>query len=196
MAVDCERQDICTKEYSFDFPISIESSLDTFQTGDTIWITMEYDNNNLLDLNTGEYFAAGDFEFFIEMLITTFTPQSHEDGIDFFNYGTTAGELNRQYLVGISELTLDFQMSNSDRILIAYFIPQQPGNYSMVFTTILNHDEVSFLDLQCKETMNITFNLNNGADNNFEFYQTNSNDTIVTLESFKAVGGYAFTVID
>ena len=50
--ISCGPKDYCQKVYDLDFPIKITSQ-DTFEIGDTIWVTIKIDS--LLDKNSGNY---------------------------------------------------------------------------------------------------------------------------------------------
>lgn len=196
IAADCERQNSCSKEYKFVFSVSLAPELDTFHIGDTIWINFEYNNNALADLSSGNTISANDFEFYFEMYLGRFDSISVNDGLDYFEYSTITGNISRQYFTGISLLNFDFEENAYERKLQFYLIPNLSGNYLIGFESILNSTEVEFIDPICQESLDISFKLNDGINNNFEFYKENSIDTLITPEGFQEGGLFAFSVVD
>lgn len=196
MAVDCEGPKSCEIDYHFDFPVNLSPASNTYQVGDTIWVNIEYDNTDLLEHHSGEIISANEFDFIFEMLFENFTLDNTEDGFEKIHFGATQGMVSLYNYDNFNTLILDFEKSESIRYITYYLVPQQPGNFLIGFSSVLNQFEVTFLDEMCKETLEITFKVNEGENNNFQFYLDNSNNDIITAESYKDIGGFSFTVIE
>lgn len=196
LAVDCEGPEVCTKEYKFEFPVTITPVLDTFQVGDTIWVNLEFDNSNILDLNSGNFLDLQDFEFQFEMIFEKFDTIGPVNAFDYFNHQALIGDIFIQNIESFNELIMILDKTDSERKISYFLIPQQVGNYVMAFTSILNGDEVTLQNQNCTETIKLSFSTNGNVENNFDFYKTNSTNTKITLEEFQESGAFAFKVLE
>ncbi len=52
----------CIIDYHFEIPIDVTPAEHTFQVGDTLFISLEYDMDNLINLETNEMVSVFDLE--------------------------------------------------------------------------------------------------------------------------------------
>ena len=192
----CEKP--CIERYHFEFPVSLSPEQDTFQIGDTLFLELSYTPSLLENIDNGDLIDIKDYDFGFEALVSKFDSTSELDALDYFTFGSSIGQLSRNYLVGISVLELKPEQVTEKRVLDFYLIPQQKGNFHFSFLS-LNEDHTNDSELlgsKCDEILTVDFNLNDKADNNFDYYNSNSINEKGTLESSLKSGFYAFVVIE
>lgn len=186
----------CTKNYKFEFPVTITPPKDTLSIGDTLWIDIKY-SNQIINLNDQELVDVDHFDFLQTISFTKFTSTSFDFGLEHYDVIPDIGTLTRLDLSSISVYALNLSNTNGLNEIRFGIIPKISGFFTLGFNSAYsNFGDVDFIDPNCTEFIEITHKTNNAIDNNFELYKNNSNDQTATLESFNNHGNYAFAVIE
>ncbi len=198
ISASCKKNKDCRRNYNLQFHTTISPNSHEINLGDSVWIELTFTPSGILDLNSNELIDSKDFDFLLQLLIMEFDSTSYADALSSFEFGANKGDIQIQPLVTVNVLNLS-PIQEDQQMAVSFFAkPSKTGNYLFAFATqYIWNDPVEFIDSNCKEFLELSFNTN-GGDNkyNYEFYISNSNDVNTTEEGFNRTGGFAFTVVE
>ena len=151
----------CTKDYAFEFPVSV-TPRDTFIVGDTIWWEVDIPNE-ILDRNSGAYIDITNFELFFE-----FSTEKLDSTIPITGNGVNHlfvfVEDKGQMVQRTSGLSYAYLLTTSiqEKHLRIGCIPTESGTYNGGFAFPIlyhekdagfNNDHLEISDPNCRETI-------------------------------------------
>lgn len=169
----CFTSNTCYNYYSFEFPMTISPSQDTFHIGDTIWCEMNLPNE-ILDKNSGEYIDFTDYELFYTLSMDRVDTNTllHTPILDFDLYAET-GRIDQDVNTFVYTYTY-FKTINEKTFKIG-LIPKQKGTFCLgyslasYFSRIEADDtkRLEITDTKCREEMTTEsgIRINNGNIN-------------------------------
>jgi hypothetical protein len=185
-------------DFSFELPVTISPTKDTFNIGDTIWIDInygdylvnyEYDSHKTYDM-TG-------YDFKTSYSITDLnTPKP---SISYHNPNITTYKGNTTFT---SIMTADYNLisvsythENGMNSYKAAFVVDKPGFYAITFQNIIEVNARG-IDKCPNEHISVNYPTNNNGDNNYEMlqYAPKSDFGSLSLDDFHKAGGYCFYV--
>jgi len=184
----------CFEEYTFTIDFTISPALDTFQIGDTIWISSTIPEQ-LKNEETDELVNISDvnfpFLFSVDKVDTTdFAPI--EDNFEYF-YKT--GSLNFQEVGSFSRIFLSYT-GNQEKSIEFGIIPQKTSVVLLSF--YWRPPDVEDIKLSdCIEEISFVFNTNNSEDNNYHIVAESNNPLLeIEKDDYNLFGNYAFVVVE
>lgn len=196
--VSCVKKKKCENTYRFEFSVKVTPTKETYALGDTIWINFAYDSNNLLNLNENTTVDIGDLDLAIDFGITRFNDTIDVNGIDYFNPVIKDGDLQRVDLVGVSIYNIQFTKVEGLNQSKFGLIPNSSGDFAIEFNSILHlQGDIKVTDTSCIEYLEAyQFNLNNNAENGYNFYINNIEAPYseVSVDDYQKGGVFSFRV--
>jgi len=195
-------KDKCKRDYLFSIPVSLESGLDTFHIGDTIFVNMSFPIE-MEDVFTGDKFDLGDFPFNTEILLVKIdqSPVSVSPGM--VSYHATRGNLNILPLIGGTEaVQVQFENESGMFNFSCFIILERKGTFGIYYQSYFLDEFNSELEKGCKtNSVDVHYSLdlkNAETDTNFELFQQSPDPKVtqVTKQTFDDIGAYAFVVIE
>jgi hypothetical protein len=185
--------DDCFKEYDLAIEVTLSPALDTFDIGDTIWISSRIPRE-LTNNITGEAVDVSDtsfpIKFSIDQVDTTDFAPSEKD----FSYIQRTGEFFFQELSAFTSIQLSYKDSIDGQYIHFGIVPLEPAIYLLAFR-IRTPDLETITFSDCLENKSVQFVTNNNIDNNY-YYIEQSNNPLITLseDDYYLLGRYAFLV--
>ena len=188
----------CRKDYTFQVPFTLTPALDTFRVGDTIRVRSEIPKL-LEDKSTGELISIDGFDLLTRNVITKIDSNPRKSAIDCFEPHVIQGAFNTLQLV--TTVTKEIKYENLGEIYSfdMLLILKKKGTFKFIYySAIPLYDEVNITGRSCRETVNVHYYMNDGADNNFYLVQGSPDPEVaaITLETHKDGGEYAFVVVE
>jgi hypothetical protein len=185
--------DDCFKEYDLAIEVTLSPALDTFDVGDTIWISSRIPTE-LTNSITGEAVDVTDVNFPVDFTIDQVDTMDFAPSEKDFSYIQRTGELFFQELSAFTSIRLFYKDSIDGQYIHFGIVPLEPAIYLLAFS-VSNPDlnEIVFSD--CSEKKRLRFTTNDNIDNNYYYIEQSNNPWVsVSEEGYYSWGRYAFLV--
>jgi len=189
----------CRIDYNFEIPVTTSPTQGPVYVGDTIFISLEYDLENILDLSENKNVEIRDNidtdaerSFVISSLSDTILATN---GISNFELINISGNTSRSG--GSYYFTFEKINNNIKQVKFA-LISDKPGKYLIGFSaTELDRFDRDLTQSKCKDYFDITFTTNNNLYNYFELYEGSYSQVSLDIkfEDFQS-GNFVFEVLD
>ena len=188
-----QQEEICFKTFQFNIPLNITPQLDTFKIGDTMWLTSEI-SNKLEDLNGSELINVENFDFKIRIGFTQFNTEEFNVAEHHFDFINQVGEINQTSMINTNVI---FEEKEDSKALPVGLVPKKIGGFYISFYNLRDDlQEVSLIDTNCIQFVDINYNMNDG-NNNLHFIKESVSPANVTpIETLQKFGNFAFWVVE
>lgn len=198
----CLKLNNCNRVYHFDIPVSVSPALDTLKIGETFTFEISMEHFVIDSFTNTEVDILGhDFEpFFAIYKIDTSAYNITED---FISFKEDNGELvpSQIFSLGQSRIFMENQMDR--RYAKINFTVHREGTYNIAVGSRRSTltEDVNLGDPDCSERIDINYTMNNGADNNYDIYISDSvpSESIIELndlEGYNKTAGFTFRVVE
>lgn len=195
----CLSKKKCKISYRFQVPFSLTPQLDTFQIGDTIWVSCDFPKE-VLDLNSSEYYDLENFNLRSELLLSNIGVEPFQDANLEFSIFEEKGNLELNQFVGTTTFSINYLLEENRFKARFGIIPQSDGFFYFGMLSPFGKDVANYgITPECDESIeHIDYFLNEGQDNNYEFIQLSADASIrtTTKEIFDMYGHYCFYVVE
>ncbi|QQS29519.1 MAG: hypothetical protein IPM47_00800 [Sphingobacteriales bacterium] len=192
--MDCINGD--KNNYEFYLPFTLYPAQDTFHINDTIWLHADF-SDELLDSNSLNYYKVENQTFRSSLFFERIDTSPRLDANPDFLLLNDTGYISFVQFPTASSFDIAYLYVNSRYKLHAGFVPGKTGLYAFNLGAV-TYQEVDFQKRCPGELMNVLFNLNSGAENNYPFMAL-SPDTLINsypYNKFTYNGYYCFYVVE
>lgn len=160
-----------------------------------MWLTSEIPNQ-LEDLNGSELTSVENFDFKVKIVISRFDIEEFNVAEHHFEFLNQIGGFDQTSNVN-TNVTFEKKV-NSSKFSVR-IIPIMSGGFYFSFGNVADDlQEVSLIDTNCIQSIDLNYNMNNSNnENNLFFIKENAGiDKDTPIENLQKYGTYAFWVVE